>query len=230
MNRIQQNQKSMFSAVHDSFKTYSTILDTNPAMTSARNVFGTMLEELEQVEMIQSGHAVGHAELKQKEEAEMIQATVQIAAILYVYALDKDLPDLQKKASVSPSMLKRMSSGALKTACLNILQLAEQHKEVFVDYGSKPEKVDELKKEIDDFVAVISAPRSAIVTRSQATQRMKEIFSDINHLLKNKIDKLMLLFEHSHAEAYQNYKAARIIVDLHKGNKQEVEEEELEQE
>ena len=109
----------------------------------------------------------------------------------------------------------------MKTACLNIHSLAVKHKDIFVDYGSAPEKVDELKKEIDDFITVISAPRSAIVTRSQATQRMKELFSEINQLLKNKTDKLMLLFEHSHPEVYQNYKAARIIVDLHKGGKKE---------
>ncbi len=225
MNKTQQNQKSMFNAVGDTFNTYSAILDTNPAMVSSRTVFGTLMGELEQVEMVQSGHAVGHAELKQKEEAEMIQKTVQIAAILYVYAIDNNLPDLQKKASVSPSMLQHMSSEQLKTACLNIHSLAVKYKEIFVDYGSTPEEVDTLKKEIDDFITVISAPRSAIVTRSQATQRMKEIFSEINQLLKNKTDKLMVLFEPSHPEVYQNYKAARIIVDLNKGRKQEVEEE-----
>lgn len=225
MNKIQQNHKSMFNAVSDSFKKYGDVLNTNPAIASNLVVFDQRMNQLENLIMLQAGHAVGRSELKQKEEAEMIQETIQIAAILYVYAIDNNLPELQAKVSISPSMLQNMSAEQLKATCLNIHALAEEHVDVFENYGSTPEKVDDLKKEIDDFVEVISAPRSAIVTRSQATYQMKVVFAEINELLKNKIDKLMLLFEQSHPEVYRNYKSARIIVDLSKAQKQEVEEE-----
>ncbi|MBI9065569.1 MAG: hypothetical protein JEZ14_26535 [Marinilabiliaceae bacterium] len=221
MNQIQRNQYAMFIAVKNTIATNRPAIESNVVMVTVINSFSSLLDELSEVRMIQEGHAAGSGQLKQKEEAEMIQATVQVAAAVYVYAIDQNLPDLQAKASVSPSQLQRMNAEKLKTTCLNIHALAAQLDGNLTDYGVTPEAIINLKKEIDDFAAVIASPRSAIVTRSQATTRVAELISELNQLLKTKADKLMLLFQHSHPAVYQTYKAARIIVDLHKAKKKE---------
>ncbi len=224
MNQTQRNQKAMFHAVAHTFQTHATTLSANAVLADACTSFNALLSELSEVQMIQEGHATGSGELKQKEEAEMIQATVQVAAAVYVYAIDNNQPDLQRKASVSPSQLQHMSAEKLITTCLNIHALAAQLNGNLSDYGVLPEAITNLKKEIDDFAAVIASPRSAIVTRSQATARIAELVTELNQLLKDRVDKLMLLFQHNQPQVYQTYKAARIIVDLHKATKKEEEE------
>ena len=224
MNQVQRNQKAMFNAVSNTFQSHFGVITSNPAMSIVSTHFNTLLNALTDVQMIQEGHATGSGQLKQKEEAEMIQVAVQVAAAVYVYAIDQNLPDLQAKASVSPSQLQRMNAEKLKTTCLNIHALAAQLNGNLTDYGVSPEAIINLKKEIDDFASVIASPRSAIVTRSQATARVAELVTELNQLLKDKADKLMILFQQSHPMVYQTYKAARIIVDLHKGKKKEEEE------
>jgi len=224
MNQNQRNHKAMFNAVFNVFEEYVTTLETNPMLDQVRQDFIAQLTELSEVQMIQEGHATGSGQLKQQEETKMIQATVRVAAAIYVYALDNNKPDLQAKTNFTPSHLQRMGAEKLKTTCLNIHELATQQNGNLTDYGITTDDIALLKKEIDDYSAVIVTPRSAVVTRSQATARIAELVTELNQLLKNKADKLMLLFQQTDPKLYQTYKAARIIVDFRKAKRKEVSE------
>lgn len=214
MDQTQRNHVAMFTATQTTFYNHRTAIQTIPALETTTNDFSLLFGELTQVQMIQTGLPTGASALKVKEEAEMIQDTVQMAAAIYVYAIDNNLPDLQTRVAISPSELRQMNDELRKTTCLNIHAEADKLDGNLNEYGITPEMIVKLKKEIDDFAALIASPRSAIVTRSQATARLAEIIDQMNHLLRDKADKLMLLLKQSNPEAYNAYKASRIIVDL----------------
>ncbi|TAJ15221.1 hypothetical protein DMA11_02110 [Marinilabiliaceae bacterium JC017] len=214
MNQTQRNHVAMFTATQTTFNTHQAAIQAIPALAATTNQFSLLFGELTQVQMIQAGQTTGTSALKIKEEAEMIQDTVQMAAAIYVYAIDNNLPDLQARVSISPSELRQMNDEGRKTTCLNIHAEAAKLDGSLTEYGTTPEMIVKLKKEIDDFAALIASPRSAIVTRSQATARLAEIIDQMNHLLRDKADKLMLLLKQNNPEAYNAYKASRIIVDL----------------
>lgn len=111
-----------------------------------------------------------------------------------------------------------------KTACALIHAEGYALDENLVSYGQSPEDVNQLKTEIDEYAAVIAAPRSAIVTRAQARQELTELVNQANDLLRNKVGRLIKLFETDNPKLYTSYKVARVIVDLRAG-KQVVEEE-----
>lgn len=205
---------AMYMATNQVFKTFATELSTVPALAEGIQAFDHLVEQIDETHRIQMSYMPVNSKLKTKEEAEMIQAAVQVAAALFVYGLDSQQPDLQARVSVTPSALKGMTDKALKNACLNIYQLAQTHVSELAVYGVTPETLTNLKKEIDDFAALIVAPRSEVVTRSQATARLRELFDMADELLKSKLDKLMVQLEMSHPNVYKTYQSARIIVDM----------------
>jgi len=217
MNAKQRNQLAMFIAVKNVFGTYPSEFQTIPAFDSFINEFYTQLSQIEAVYQIQIGNITGRTQLKQKEEKEMIEATIRTAAAMYVYAQVNNMPDLMAKCKVSAWILEKLSAVKLKTICLNIYEEAAKLNDALSNYGISAEKVAQLKKEIDDFDELIGAPRAAIVTRSQARQELVELMDTTNDLLRNKVDKLMELLKETYTKVYNTYKAARIIVDLRAG-------------
>jgi len=215
---------AMFTAVKNVFGIYGTELSMITALESLIHDFSDLMTKIETVHQVQQGNTTGKRQLKLKEEAEMIEGTVQVAGAMFVYAQANGMPDLQIKCSVSASQLERMSDEQLKVSCLNIYDEAVKLGEALSDYGKTAEQVTNLKKEIDDFAVLISSPRSAIVTRSQATAELKSLINEANDLLRNKVDKLMDMLKTSEAKVYNTYKAARVIVDLRAGKKVEEEE------
>ncbi len=224
MNYKQRNKISMFRAVNTVFITYPTELGTIPVLVGFIQTVGDNLAEIEEVLLIQQGITTGAGKLKTKEEDEMIEATVQMAGCMFVYAQMNNLPDLQVKCAISSSQLSVMSDEDVKTACLNIYAEAARLNGALTDYGKTPEDIARLKKEIDDFAALIASPRSAIVTRSQATRELARLVTETNDLLRLKVDKLMEQFKTTNPKLYNTYKAARVIVDLRAGKQTIVEE------
>ncbi|MGQ1787799.1 MULTISPECIES: hypothetical protein [unclassified Saccharicrinis] len=217
MNARQRNKVAMFKAVDKVFNTFNTEINSIPALGEQVNLFYATSGKIQEVYQIQQGLSNSNSALKVKEEAELIEATVEMAAALFVYAQINSMPDLQAKCAVTPSQLEKMPDEMLQAACLNIYREAEKLNGNLTDYGKGPEDITALKKEIDDFVNIVSAPRAAIVTRSQATTELDKLIKDCTNLLTDKIDKLMLLIQNKNLKVYNTYKAARVIVDLRKG-------------
>nr|WP_321450556.1 hypothetical protein [uncultured Carboxylicivirga sp.] len=224
MNAKQRNKISMFRAVNEVFMAYPDELATIPVLTGYTQLFTDNLATIDEVYQIQQGNTKGVSKLKIKEENEMIEATVQMAGCIFVYAQDNGIPDLKDKCAISSTQLIRMPDEEVKTACLNIYAEAARLGGALTNYGKTPENIAQLKKEIDDFTSLIASPRSAIVTRSQATRELARLITENNDLLRLKVDKLMELFKTTNAKLYNTYKAARVIVDLRAG-KQTIEEE-----
>ncbi|TRX71540.1 hypothetical protein [Carboxylicivirga sp. M1479] len=223
MDSRQNNKQAMYRAVNNVFNTFPQEVDTIPALKSNVLAFDDLLSKIDKMHQVQMDYSSANSKLKLKEEEEMIQATIQVAAAIYVHAHSNNMPDLKSKVSITPSDLKQMTDKELSTKCLNIYELALSLVDNLADYGVTTESVGKLKKEIDDFTALLAAPRSEIVTRSQATGELKELFAQVDDLLRNQIDKLMLMLEMSQPKVYKTFKAARIIVDL-KGSKAQEEE------
>jgi len=224
MTARQRNQMAMFMAVKNVFGFYPDELKAIPALESSITDFNTKLLAIDAVHEVQMGNTTGSTQLKQQAEKEMIDATVRLAAAMYVYAQIENKPDLLEKCKISPSSLEKLSAEKLRAQCVNVYNDAFALGDGLSDFGQTGEDVAKLKTEIDEYAEVISAPRTAIVTRAQARQELGVLIDEANDILRNRVDKLMQLLETSQPKVYNTYKAARVIVDLRAG-KQVVEEE-----
>lgn len=206
MNQKQNNHLSSYLAIEIVLKKYEEHISTLPAAVSTVAKFSELLEEINKMRQIQDGHTTGTAKQKQKEEAEMIEATVRVAAALFVYAIEKQDFSLQEKVRVAPAYLKKLGDHALLNQCTLIYNIAEGIDGADIaPYGVLAETVVGLKKEIDDFATLVAKPRSEIITRSRATTRLAELFKECNELLRNQLDKLMLVMQLNNPVFYNEY-------------------------
>ncbi len=219
MNAKQRNRLAMFKAVNTVFKANTNEFNAITALAGFVKNFDELMAKIEVVHQVQQGNTTGARQLKLKEEAEMIDAAVQLAATMYVYAQVNERSDLQEKCSISVSQMERMSDELVLTTCRNVYNEAVPLGDELADYGKTTDDIIALKQEIDEFAALISSPRSAIVTRSQATKELDILITETNDLLRNKVDKLMELLKDSQPKVYNTYLAARVIVDLRAGMK-----------
>jgi len=219
MKKTQVSFISMCLALYHFRQNYQEKISADVVMNRLFDEFFGYFSLVNEASQVQEGHTSEAAKLKQKEEAEMIEATVRLAAKAYVYAIESKLPGLQEKLSVTAWNLRNMSDVKLHTTCLSIHEaLTGIEGRPASVYGITPELLTGLKKEIDDFYALISQPRTDIITRSQATGKISEIIKIMKDLLTNRLDKLMMALPASDATMLNEYKAARIIIGM-KGKK-----------
>jgi hypothetical protein len=215
MNKKQSNHLSSYLAVALVLTKYEGKVSLVPALEAAVTKFTMLLNELQEVRQTQEGRITGTALQKQKEADEMIEVTLRVAAGIYVFAREQGDLELQQKVKLSDSKLRKMRNSALLSRCALIYNLAKElNSEALVPFGILPESLADLKKEIDDFALLVGKPRSGIVARSAATLRLQELFKEIGELLREEIDKLMLVLKGQEPVFYMEYKAARVIVDL----------------
>ncbi|MGE4288351.1 MAG: hypothetical protein AB7E36_06665 [Salinivirgaceae bacterium] len=215
MNKKQSNHLSSYLAVAFVLTKYEEKVGLVPALEAAVAKFTMLLNELQEVRQIQEGRITGTALQKQQEEDEMIEATLRVAAGIYVFAREQGNLELKQKVKLSDTKLRKLGNSALLSRCTQIYNLAvELNSEALVLFGILPETLVDFKKEIDDFALLVGKPRSGIVARSAATQRLQQLFKEIGELLREEIDKLMLVLKGQEPAFFNEYKAARIIVDL----------------
>ena len=214
MTNNQANQTAMMKAVDNVFGKYSDPIGSIKVMSDSVTEFKTTLSEIDRTVMIQEGKITGTTEQKQKEELEMINAVVRIAAAMYVYGIDTSNFELTARVDINPSTLKNMNQASLQATCSMVLALAKEHIDNLGNYGVNDADVSNLEKEINDYITLVAAPRSEIVTRSQATSLLKELIKKQMDLLNIKTDKIMVMFKDTQPVFYNEYKSARIIVNM----------------
>ena len=214
MNKMQNNQRAMHMAVKNVFGKYAEHVGTLPVLEKLVSEFTSNNSEIDQVILVQEGKSTGITEQKQKEEMEMISQTVRTASAIYVYALDNSNFELAEKVSITPSYLEHLPQPSLQAKCTLVLNIAKEIIENLPDYGVTKKDVTTLEKEVNDYIELAAGPRTNIVTRAQATERLQELMKTQMDLLNQKIDKMMVMFKTTQPVFYNEYKSARIIVNM----------------
>ena len=81
------------------------------------------------------------------------------------------------------------------------------------EYGVTEEKIEGLKFDFDDFLAINGQPRAYKVASVQATKNLEQLFIEATDILENKLGKVMTIFKRRDVNFYNGYLAARVIVD-----------------
>lgn len=217
MTDRQENKRSMYLAVQNICNANNGTWNTTPAFVEAFTDFQTTLADIDTQAQIQEGKTTGTTQNKQQEEDEMIQASIVIAAAAYAYASRIGDNALKERVNYTPSQLRRSRDNTLRDSCQNIHDAANEVIAHLADYGIVPENLAQQQQEIDDYSAILAEPRVAIGTRATATTRLVELFQQADDLLKNQLDKLMLIYQTTQPTFYNQYQSARTIVDLGKG-------------
>lgn len=140
--------------------------------------------------------------------------TAPIAAAAIAYASQTNNNELLDAVNFSQSELLATRDDLLGDRCQNIHTKANDNIAALAAYGITALMLTDMQNAITAYLAKVPAPSTAKLTKKTATLNLSNLFKATDVILKMQLDKLMLQFKTSHPDFYNNYVAARVIIDL----------------
>lgn len=214
MNRVQENQLSMFLSVEKVLQDNSTVWNSVPVVVTAVGNFTANLVALRKAIDAQAKSITGYAKDKRKALLEMADKALEVRAAIFAYADTLDNNTLKDRVRYSRSKLTYSSD----TLCAEFAQVIKDEGQALGvalnPYGVGNTKLTQLQQSIDAYLALVPSTRVAITSRKLATKKLRDGFSGTSKLLTERLDKLMFRFKQSFPDFFTQYFDARIIVDL----------------
>lgn len=162
----------------------------------------------------------------------LINKVVPVCNILQVYAYDTSNKGLAKKINFSRNKLTKLKDSVLINRSRKIWKGAKQIYGASLDstdellaknkkpkselknikaYGLNGQMIDDLDEANKLYVDIILTVKDAVTYRNNCTKKITTKVKQNDRLLRNKLDKLLTLFEISDSSFYKAYKEARVI-------------------
>lgn len=171
------------------------------------------VKQLKKLGDSQKAGTKGHAEDKKNKRKEMGEQSLVVCQTLAAYAQDKDNEVLLGEIDFEISdFIRGKDTDAAQRSKL-VHKRADEHKaDLAADYGITQTDLDALDLAINDFEAVIAAPRTAKANTKAATTAIKKEFKNFDKILVG-LDGLMVRFKKPNVDFYNAYLNARTIID-----------------
>jgi len=156
-----------------------------------------------------TGAAAQKVSLRHDFEDEILRIANQLSALA---AKNNDM-NLGAQTELTLPTLDKMADDDLEETGTRIANLASANLAALADYGIAAADVTNLTNLTTQFHGQKTAPRTAIAGRAGQTTTMPPAIKSVTSILRNRLDKQMVMFKKSNPEFYAGYLAARVIVD-----------------
>jgi len=214
MTDNQENKYNMYEAVR-------AVLNLNNPTWSPITPIGdniTIMDEqmtlIHEYRQIQETDTTGITVNKHNIESDLINAMIKVISGLIAYATVIEDYALLNSINYSQWNLKKTRDNILYDKAQLIYNKANPLATELATYLVTQPDIDAINTLSTDYLTAIPAKRAAVASSKTSTLNIKNAFKTIDNILKNKLDNLIILFQVSHPTFYQEYKAARIIIDL----------------
>jgi hypothetical protein len=148
-------------------------------------------------------------QLRHDFEEEIFRIASQLSALA---AKNNDLI-LGAQVELTLAQMDKMEDDELEETGTRIAGLATANLAALADYAIPAADVTNLTDLTKQFHGQKTAPRTAIAGRAGQTRTLPPAIKSITSILRNRLDKQMVMFKKSNPEFYAGYLAARVIVD-----------------
>lgn len=157
----------------------------------------------------------GFAQQKQLLEESLIKMTFKVGNACASYHTVA-APDEGTKESVdwTKSELQGMRDNDLYMAGSGTLEIAQPLSGMLDPYGVTATDISDLESALATYKAYIQTPQKKISKRESLNKQQDQMVSDLRKFFKDVLDQLMEPLAIDHTLLYDNYKAARNIIDL----------------
>lgn len=214
MNKSIKNKIAMYKAVRTAIENHNAAWNSLSAFTPLYNEFIAQLSLLQTKAYEQALVTVGVSAIKEQKRETVADIAFSMASSITAFAVVNDKPELIAQVKISRWEL-------LKTNKVRCLQLVDQVIEKSIEhlaglspYGIEQQNVDDLITLREELEGLLNAPRNAILERKFRTSQIEKIAKGIDHLLRNKLDKLVEVVRTSQPAFYEQFHNARAIIDL----------------
>lgn len=213
MNKSQINKSRMFGSVDLVLDNHSQIFAELEDMVLAHQRLKNGIDLLGQHRQVQETDNTGLTDNKIDLRLNIIDHILPIEAAVKSHAIFTKNKELKAKASYTRSDLLNAPDPVLYDICLLLLNLATPILPELGKYFVDQQKVDFLNSLLTSFKAAIPKKRVANSVSKVSTANIGEVFTSLTLFLKDEMDVLMLLFQQTNPDFYNEYRNARKIVN-----------------
>lgn len=213
MTNDESNHVNMFRTVSDWTAKQLEVLSTFPNFTETYEGLKELLVAIDRLAAEESADVSGATSAKAAARKTLEQLAIHCSRVLKAYATFSEDLRLFNAVDFTPSQLKYVSEQVLVSRAENILAEADDAPEAAAPYGLSTELVESLRTAKNAFADQRTKTRQAVVVRVDAGDQLSDAIDEADDLLKEKLDVLMELVEINYPALYNQYLAARVIVD-----------------
>jgi hypothetical protein len=190
-----------------------TIWAGNKAVTDTMAQVNAALGTVDTKAQAQETPILGEEELKVLTRHDYEEETMRIAGQICSMATKAGDTVTAGQTEFTLSQLDKMSADDLERTGKRVSGLATASLAALADYNITQADVTGLDGMTAQFDKVKTGPRTAIAKRAGQTKTLPPAVKTVVSLLRNHLDKEMLMFKKSNPEFYAGYVSARVIVD-----------------
>lgn len=217
MNARQESQLNMFRAVENHCDANASIISSLPAFHSSYLTFKskipTLIGTMQQEDLVTKGITISKGEAKKQ----LCRFVSQIASSVFAYAYATNNSQLQKEVNFSYTRLIQTKDDSLVPRIKNIFDVTHENLSALAPYAINDNKMDEFSKLMKEYNIKVPDPRNATAIKSTVRTNMKNLISECNILLKNQMDKSIVMLKDQYPDFVNTYTSNRIIIDPPKG-------------
>lgn len=220
MSKIPASKIKKYEAIVEKLEKNQQVWQAIGAMQNAVNDIKNLLELF--VEAPQEKKKRGPAKKSDADKATenlktdrrniLNKRTATLTGSLYAYMIDAKESSLDKKYLVSSVQMANKNDKQALIIANHSLEIAKNHIQKLMHYGVTQDELTTLQTTIQEFEEV-AGNRKAVPATVEVQTKEKINFTktlkDIDDILEEKVDRLLLRFEDSHADFYKSYKRAR---------------------
>jgi len=214
MENRQENKLSMYLTVQGVINFHSDVWKDFLPFKDQFYAFEAFIDLIKEIRPIQEGKITGITKDKSDARNKLTQKAVFIAEKAKVYASITGKNKLLDRVSYKLGDFEK----ARDTVVIDIIQViyaaASQHIADLGIYEIGQEYLDELKSLTDIYADIVEDPRQAITNRIRATKAIKQYIAEADSILKDRLDILVNHFKETSPVFWQQYKSARLIINL----------------
>ena len=218
MNRKLLNRTGMAGTVSAYMNKNQSIWTGNKAIAATVAELDAGLGLTAQKAGIQETPVTGAADLMVQVRHEYEDEFLLIAGQISALATKNNDPNLAAQVELTLPQLDKIADDDLEALGQRISGLATANLAALADYNITQADVKNLDALTSQFHGQKTAPRTAVAGRAAQTKTLPPAVKTITSLLRNRLDKQMLIFKKSNPEFYAGYVSARVIMDRHGHN------------
>ncbi|WP_300354855.1 hypothetical protein [Fluviicola sp.] len=213
MKRTTSNKLSMYGSVLSVLNDQQTSWQSIPAFASAKTAFETKLNQLRLRVTEQLGATTGVTLEKRLRITDLRERMLVVQHALFLLGRASGDVLLKERNHQTKTDLDRLALNELAARCAELKQDIDTYGTQLAQYGITTQTIDELIPLLETVSEVNNSTRKAIIKRKGITQSIRELEHELDELLREELDRLILVFKQTAPKFYHAYESARITID-----------------
>ena len=211
MNAIQESKLNMYRSVQLLCKSNNSIVADNVAFSQGLSQLDALITNITNYLSLEIKHTAGITEDKTKAKDNLSALAADIAGLVFAYADTIQNKVLKDEVKYSYSELKRLREDVIVPTVSNIYKAAFDNLSVLTDFGVNAQLLAQLEEAMETYNAVLPKGKTTKSEKSSFSANISNSINEIDDLLKNRLDKLVIVFNKTNPDFVKAYKKVRQI-------------------